>query len=119
MRARLDQIVIDALDPRSLVRFWARLLGGEVVDRAHGWSHVVVPGVARLAFQPVPEPRTAKNRSHLDLDVDDIARATSTAEALGADRLGALVTDEQGSFQVMADPEGNEFCFVRCTPPRA
>lgn len=113
MRARLDQIVIDARDPRSVVRFWSALLGGEPVDRAHGWSHVEVPGVARLAFQPVPEPRTAKNRVHLDLEVADIAAATHEAERLGATRLGALVTDEQGSFQVMADPEGNEFCFVR------
>ena len=113
MRARLDQIVIDARGPRSLVRFWSALLGGEPVDRAHGWSHVEVPGVGRLAFQPVPEPRTAKNRLHLDLGVDDIAAATDAAERLSATRAGPLVTDEQGSFQVMADPEGNEFCFVR------
>ena len=71
-----------------------------------------MPGVGRLAFQPVPEPRTTKNRLHLDLAVDDIAAATDSAERLSATRTGALVTDEQGSFQVMADPEGNEFCFV-------
>ena len=65
MRAHLDQIVIDANDPSRLVRFWSSLLGGTPVDREHGWSHVVVPGVARLAFQPVPtggEPGVTSGR---------------------------------------------------------
>ncbi|MFE4535309.1 VOC family protein [Streptomyces scopuliridis] len=31
---------------------------------------------------------------------------------LGAARVGATVTDDQGAFQSMLDPEGNEFCFV-------
>jgi hypothetical protein len=34
------------------------------------------------------------------------------AEALGAVRSGEPVYDELGGFQVMLDPEGNEFCFV-------
>src|SRR5262245_3277562 len=45
MYVRLNQIVVDCRDPRSLVRFWAALLGGEPVDRARGWSHVELPGV--------------------------------------------------------------------------
>jgi hypothetical protein len=69
----------------------------------------------RLFFQRVPEPKTIKNRVHLDLHVgrqvaeDEVARL----EALGARRL--RVQDERfGPFQdfaiVMQDPEGNEFC---------
>ncbi len=79
MRARLDQIVVDVLDPASLVRFWSALLGGTPVDREHGC-------------------RTCGRRE--------------PAERLGAVRVGGLVVDEQGSFQVLRDPEGNEFCFV-------
>jgi hypothetical protein len=112
MRARLDQIVVDCLQPKALVRFWAGLLGGQPVDRALNWSHVEPPGFARLAFQPVPEGKIVKNRLHLDIEVDDIEAAVTQAVRLGAVRVGAVVTDEQGSFQVMRDPEGNEFCFV-------
>ena len=112
MRARLDQIVVDCLQPARLARFWAGLLGGEVVDRASGWSHTDPPGFPRLAFQPVGEPRTVKNRLHLDVEVDDIPAAAATAQAIGAERVGDVVVDAKGAFQVMRDPEGNEFCLV-------
>ncbi|WP_073950321.1 VOC family protein [Streptomyces kebangsaanensis] len=112
MRAQLRQIVVDCREPKTLVRFWAQLLGGDPVDRARGWSHVEPPGFARLAFQPVPESRAAKNRLHLDIAVDDIEAATAEAVRLGAVKVGETVTDDQGSFQAMLDPEGNEFCFV-------
>jgi predicted enzyme related to lactoylglutathione lyase len=67
---------------------------------------------ARLAFQPVPEAKVVKNRLHLDIEVDEIEAAVAEALRLGAARIGEVVTDELGSFQVMHDPEGNEFCFV-------
>lgn len=112
MEIRLDQIVIDARRPAELVRFWAGLVGGTAVDRAHGWSHVEPPSLPKLSFQPVPEERSGKNRLHLDLLVDDIPAAVSAALALGATADGGPVTDEVGTFQVMADPEANAFCFV-------
>jgi catechol 2,3-dioxygenase-like lactoylglutathione lyase family enzyme len=116
---RLDQIVVDCLEPARLVRFWAGLLGGEPVEREHGWAHVVPPGWPRISFQPVPEPKAVKNRLHLDIDVDDLGAATKKATALGATTQGDVQTDEQGSFQVLLDPAGNEFCFVRPAPYRA
>ena len=109
---RLGQIVVDCGDPSRLARFWAELLGGEPVNRAHGWAHVEPPGGVRMSFQPVPERKDVKNRLHLDFEVDDIEAAVVKAVSLGATREGVVVTDEQGSFQVMRDPEGNEFCFV-------
>ncbi|WP_461120168.1 VOC family protein [Saccharothrix stipae] len=109
---RLDQIVVDCLEPARLVRFWAGLLGGMVVEREHGWAHVEPPGWPRISFQPVAEVKAVKNRLHLDIDVADIAAATARATALGATTQGDVQTDEQGSFQVLLDPAGNEFCFV-------
>ncbi|MFI6740806.1 VOC family protein [Nonomuraea sp. NPDC050451] len=109
---RVRQIVVDCRDPQRLVRFWAALLGGDPVDRARGWSHVEPPGSVRLAFQPVAEDKAIKNRLHLDIEVDVIASAIARTLQLGATRIGETVTDDQGSFQVMADPEGNEFCLV-------
>ncbi|MFF0277552.1 MULTISPECIES: VOC family protein [unclassified Streptomyces] len=112
MRAHVQEIVFDCADPAALVRFWAGLLGGVPVDRSGDWSYVDPPDFVRLAFQRVPEGKTAKNRVHLDLEVADPVRAGDEAVAAGASLVGGPVTDAQGSFQVVRDPEGNEFCFV-------
>ncbi|WP_090049644.1 VOC family protein [Lentzea fradiae] len=113
MDFRLEQVVVDSAEPGRLVRFWAGLLGGEPVERDGGWAHVETPGGVRMAFQPVPERKDVKNRVHLDFVVEDIEAAVVKAVSLGAVREGVVVTDAKGSFQVMRDPEGNEFCFVR------
>ncbi|MFI1017765.1 VOC family protein [Streptomyces sp. NPDC020965] len=112
MRARIDEIVYDCHDPARLVRFWAALLGGEPVDRSPDWSYVDPPGPLRIAFQRVPEGRAGKNRLHVDLVAGDVDAAADEAVTLGAVRLGPPVADDYGRFQVLADPEGNEFCFV-------
>ncbi|WP_137990713.1 VOC family protein [Streptomyces vilmorinianum] len=112
MRAHVQEIVFDCADPAGLVRFWAELLGGDPVNRSPDWSYVEPPGFVRIAFQQVPEGKAVKNRVHLDLEVPEVSAAADEAIPLGAARVGGVVTDEQGSFQVMRDPEGNEFCFV-------
>jgi len=66
-----------------------------------------------LVFVPVSEPKTTKSRIHLDL-------ATTSAEHQAAFvdrllRLGAVRVDiGQGDvrWEVLADPEGNEFCVL-------
>jgi hypothetical protein len=70
-----------------------------------------------MFFQRVLEPKSVKNRVHLDLaapaaDSSDRAEEIDAfgerLTALGAHRLRAV--REDGYFVVMADPEGNEFC---------
>ncbi|MEV1054621.1 VOC family protein [Streptomyces sp. NPDC049887] len=112
MRARVQEIVFDCAEPSALARFWAGLLGGEAVERSPGWAYVDPPGFVRLAFQRVPEGKSTKNRLHLDVDAGDVDAAAAEATRLGATPVGAVVTDDQGRFRVMLDPEGNEFCFV-------
>lgn len=112
MIARQSQIVVDCASPARLAVFWSRLLGGSPTHRDPGWSHLDPPGGLRLAFQRVPEPKSGKNRLHLDLAVDDVSAAADTATALGGERVGGLIRDAAGAFQVMSDAEGNEFCFV-------
>jgi predicted enzyme related to lactoylglutathione lyase len=113
MTARLDEVVFDCADQVRLVRFWAAVLGGEPVDRDHDWSYVDPPGGRlRLAFQRVPEGKTVKNRLHLDVQVDDIDAERTRLAAAGARAVTDMRTDSHGRFQVMLDPEGNEFCLV-------
>ncbi|MFF0744824.1 VOC family protein [Streptomyces sp. NPDC004111] len=112
MRARIDEIVFDCADPAALVRFWAALIGGEPVDRDPNWSYIDVPDFTRVAFQRVPEGKSAKNRLHIDLVAEDIPAFSEEAVALGATLSGGIVVQEVGAFQVLLDPEGNEFCFV-------
>ncbi|XXZ50832.1 VOC family protein [Streptomyces cavourensis] len=65
----------------------------------------------RLLFQRVPEPKTVKNRLHIDVHTPSGERDTEAERLVG---LGARIlraVDEQGgSWLVLADPEGNEFC---------
>jgi predicted enzyme related to lactoylglutathione lyase len=109
---RLDEVVIDCHDPAALAEFWQRVLGGYVVRQSHEWVALEPPTGITVSFQLVPEDKVVKNRLHLDIDVPDLDAAAEAAMAIGAVRLGEVVYDEQGGFQVMADPEGNEFCFI-------
>ncbi|MFC9246670.1 VOC family protein [Streptomyces sp. NPDC057136] len=65
----------------------------------------------RLLFQRVPEPKTVKNRVHLDLHAGPERREAEAARLVG---LGASVLrsveEPGGTWIVLADPEGNEFC---------
>ncbi|WP_415975625.1 VOC family protein [Rhodococcus sp. 077-4] len=115
MIGRMDEVVFDCAEPALLAKFWAGVLGGEPMMRDDSWHYVDVPGFSRLAFQRVPEGKSGKNRLHLDVDVPDIDRAVGLAVALGARVHGDRHSDSAGSFQVLLDPEGNEWCLV--TPP--
>jgi len=137
------QVVFDCADPGRLARFWAEALGYKLDDPPAGYqrwedwlrdqgipeerwndaSAAVDPDGAgpRIYFQRVPEPKTVKNRVHLDLNVSGgasvpIERRREQVEAeaerltgIGATRLRAV--EELGVYWVVLhDPEANEFC---------
>lgn len=136
------QVVIDCADPAKLAPFWAEALGYVVQPPPPGheswqdwlreqdvpeenWndaSAVVDPDRAgpRIFFQRVPEPRSVKNRVHLDVNVtvgvpreeadDKLEAEAKRLEALGATRV-AKREQWSGRWIVMQDPEGNEFCL--------
>jgi hypothetical protein len=121
--AVLVQVALDAADPQSQARFWAAAAGYvvEAEDQADSAAACVDPeGVGpRLYFQRVPEPKSVKNRVHLDLKPGvgrppDERRAVARADAERLVGLGARVLrehDDNGEFWiVLADPESNEFC---------
>ncbi len=97
----------------ALATFWAAVLGGSPDVRDPAWAAVRDSGGGVVvAFQRVPEPKALKNRLHFDVEVTELAEATAACVRLGAEAVGPVVHDEHGSFQVMVDPEGNEFCLV-------
>lgn len=122
--AALRDVVVDCRHPASLARWWAGTLDGYRVApydepelarlRAAGIDDpeddptVLVEPVGpgpRIWFQRVPEPKSVKNRVHLDLTVPDLATAVADLVARGA----TLVAEHDG-WTVLADPEGDEFC---------
>ena len=111
------EVVIDCTDPGRLAQFWSRVLGGEPRERDAAWWYIEPPDWTRLSFQRVPEGKVVKNRIHPDVAVTDIAAATEQAESFGARRVGDVHHDRAGSFQVLLDPEGNEWCVVCPVPP--
>jgi hypothetical protein len=89
--------------------WWSEVLGGTVGDNTeHGFSWVEgMPGCVweSIDFAGVPEPKTAKNRVHIDVDTDDldalVAHGATVLRAKGDDGL---------RWTVLVDPAGNEFC---------
>jgi hypothetical protein len=107
-------LAIDCTDPFGLARWWSRLLGGSVDVDPQGHATLHTPDGLAVDFLRVPEPKTGKNRLHLDLRSRDLATAIEQALALGATRADDIYAG--GRWQVLRDPEGNEFCLLR---PRA
>jgi hypothetical protein len=105
---RLHGLVVDSPDPAAIAQWWAAVFDAPVEHHeSRNWSTVEqVPGMPILTFDfnQVPEPKAVKNRIHWDLTVPDV-------EALV--RHGARVLrrpDNEISWTVLADPDGNEFC---------
>lgn len=106
----LGQIAIDSNQAAELAGFWSRLLDRPVAGDANPYF-AVIPGDERfptLMFLGVPEPRTSKNRLHLDLTTPDIPAEVERAVSLGATKLGDY--SEFGfTWTSLTDPEGNVF----------
>ena len=112
MASQWHSVVVDCADIESQSRFWADVLGYQVVFAAddevaiakdeHTW-----PG---LVFGPVPEGKSVKNRLHIDLAPDDQEAEVRRLEGLGAKRVD--IGQGEVPWIVMADPEGNEFCVL-------
>ncbi|MFF1868534.1 VOC family protein [Streptomyces sp. CB03911] len=116
MPLSLHHIVIDAHDLPALARFWAAVLGWQILSERER-EVVIGPDATApvgICFMPVTDRKTTKNRLHLDLTAaaedreDEIERIL----ALGARRADVGQRGDE-SWTVLVDPEGNEFCVVR------
>jgi predicted enzyme related to lactoylglutathione lyase len=114
----LGWIQIDCPDPEGLASFWAEVLGVSIASRLGDPPQfvnlaAVSAGAPQVCFQRVPEHKTAKNRLHLDIAVDDVEVATARIVDLGGRRRDDHDFREHGyAWRRMADPEGNEFCLI-------
>jgi predicted enzyme related to lactoylglutathione lyase len=106
----LASITFDCADALTVGRFWSAALDRPMPDGATS-DYVQLAGEPAWSFMAVPEPKSGKNRLHVDLDVADREAVVERLVDLGATRLGDF--DEQGyRWTTLADPEGNEFDVV-------
>jgi hypothetical protein len=113
MSSRIYNVTIDAHSPRALAEFWCHVLNYKIALDQPDEVAIEPPGndaAPALVFVPVPEPKTIKNRVHLDLAPDDQAAEVDRLLALGAQRVD--IGQGEVPFVVMIDPEGNEFCVL-------
>jgi hypothetical protein len=139
-------MTFDCENAATMASFWITALGYVEKPPPEGWHswedwlrHFEVPedewdtgaslcdpdGVLpNVSFLEVPEPKTAKNRLHIDLQV---AGGRHVEQQLRTERIEAMVArlvaaggavqdrsmfDDELDHVVMTDPEGNEFCVV-------
>jgi len=136
------QVTIDSATPHDLADWWAEALGWQVepsdeefirsmVEQGHAgeqdtmhhhgelvWvegAAIVNPtgGAPRVLFQRVPEPKSVKNRVHLDVRVG-VENVAAEVERLTAHGATVLHHGQQGRHRwvTIADPEGNELCLT-------
>jgi hypothetical protein len=85
----LGPLVVEAVEPGAVERFWAAALGGSQQR-------------ALLSFRPQSSAKTVKNRVHLDVYVRDVEQLLDLGARVLAEYLPTRMT--------LADVEGNEFC---------
>ena len=109
-------MAIDCADALTLARFWADVLGREVAeDSTPGHAVLLADGTETgwplVVFNVVPEPKTVKNRLHLDLINDTFDAETDRLLSLGAQKLRDVQTGN-ARWTTFADIEGNEFDLI-------
>lgn len=111
----LENLVVDALEPQRLGRFWEAALDGErLTDEPDGFEtrlSVADAFVLDLCFQRVADPPSASPRLHLDLSAGaDQAVTVDRMLGLGARHLD--IGQGEVPWMVLGDPEGNAFCVL-------
>jgi predicted enzyme related to lactoylglutathione lyase len=104
-------VTIDCVAPERLAQFWSAALELAIESDFGDFVMLGAPadGGTRIGLQRVAEPRTDKNRIHVDLRGEARATAVPRLQELGA----SIVAEHEApglAWTVLADPEGNQFC---------
>jgi hypothetical protein len=113
MTLSLQHVTFDCANAAELAAFWSAALGRPVDPNPQPFYATIgkeIPdGQLVLMFIAVPEPKSTKNRVHLDLHSDDPA-----GDVARLIELGATLVHEKNEWNMhwftLADIEGNEFC---------
>jgi predicted enzyme related to lactoylglutathione lyase len=113
--AKVTTVCLDATDVEAVASFWGAVLGWDhfrdedgdmvVADRS-GASPFI------LLVLSVPEPKSVKNRLHLDLNPVGVDQAAELERLLSLGARRVDIGQGEQTWVVLADPEGNEFCLL-------
>lgn len=107
-------ISMQGTDAARLAAFWSQVLGRPVdagANEAFAAIGLAAPSPTAGSvwmFHQVPEPKTAKNRMHVDLITVDLPAEVKRVLDLGATH----VADVEEDGATLTDPDGNEFDLV-------
>jgi predicted enzyme related to lactoylglutathione lyase len=112
----LAYVTFDCAEPDTLADFWAAATRSRKEWTPEHGEYAVVSDLSGRGpafwFNKVPEPKVAKNRVHVCLNVYGLDEEAGRLVGLGA-RVAAEHSSASGkSWVVMQDPEGNEFCLI-------
>ena len=121
MALRISHLGVDSRDALAQSRWWAEALGWSEDPQdpnLPGDDECMIfspDGRQRLLFIEVPEPRSVKNRLHLDLVPTDVSREDEVARLLsmGATQVADHRAPDGRGWITLADCEGNELCVLR------
>jgi len=120
MACRISELVIDAQDTERLAGFWCQVLGFVVLERIGDDIEIGPPETGFGGPQPTivisrtSEAKRGKLRLHFDVSPTDRDQEAELARLLAAGARRADVGQSgQETWEVLADPEGNEFCLLR------
>ena len=118
MPSSVLNVSVDCADPYQLLQFWSEVTGIPIPEEDQPGNDEVgfqLNDDTALLFLRVPEPKTVKNRLHIDIRVagdgspeQRWARITAAVDKLTAAG-GTILREYAGHHMTMADPEGNEF----------
>lgn len=119
MTIKLSNVVIDCDDTLAVARFWSAALGRPLDPEPSGFFASIgrssTEGAEAWFFAKVPEPKSAKNRMHVDLHAQDRADVEDEVGRLvGLDAVVVRAPKEEYGvyWATLQDPEGNEFCVA-------
>ncbi len=111
----LENLVIDAIEPQRMGRFWEAVVGGErLTDEPDAFeTRLTIEGrpALDLCFQRVPEPPFEPPRLHLDLS-GGARQAEEVDRLLGLGARQLDIGQRDVPWVVLADPEGNPCCVM-------
>ncbi len=127
MVSRITTTTINCVDAYALSEWWKPVIGytdvpGDPNQPGKEECVIVDPNTGHeLLFIEVEELQDPRGRMHLDLAPTDRRRDAEIERvlALGATEVDDCRNDDGTGWMVMADPDGNLFCIVRCDEERA